>query len=120
MEKFITNIEDLPLQQQNSIKKRLQELRKSANTILKDSPTLFPRYYKDAIKECEDSMLKMVAESSRIGAVLDNISYIYVIHKERKKDLEQLNEEYLSGQQQPQSLNPEPQPQQKKADQKKL
>lgn len=109
MDKLITIIEDLPELQQSRIKERLQELNQKALLLLDQMPDDFENYIEKALKECNDTMREMILKSTDEYNDKGALSYIYILHKERKKDLERLKEKALNGKQQPQSLNPEPQ-----------
>jgi len=109
MDKLITNIEDLPEQQQSRIKERLQELNQKAMLLLDQMPDEFDNYIEKALKECNETMRDMIGKSTDEYNDKGALSFIYVLHKERKNDLERLREKTLNGQRQHQSLNPEPQ-----------
>ena len=108
MDKLITNIEDLPEQQQSRIKKRLQELNQKAMLLLDQMPDDFDNYIEKALKECNDTMREMIEKSTDEYNDKWALSFIYVLHKERKNDLVRLKEKVLDVQQQPQNLSPEP------------
>lgn len=109
MDEFVIDKNLLPQEQQQAIDKRLQELNQQAIFMLEQMPEEFEKYIEKALKECNDTMRLMIEKSSDIYNDKKALSYIFVIHKERKRDLERLKEKYLCGRQQPQSLNPEPQ-----------
>ena len=77
-----------------------------------DQPDIYLSYLDGEIESASNAMLKMVKASGQDGAILDNISEVYIWNKERKRVLMELRDKFIS--QQPQSINPEPQPKLKK------
>jgi len=107
MDKFITNIEELPKQLQNRIKEGLQSQIIAQAVFIRDElPQDFLAYVDEEISKATKSMFKMVEESSREGAELGAISETYIWNKERKKTLIRLRDE---AQAEPKHAAPEPQ-----------
>lgn len=104
---LITNIEDLNPVIQEKIKNALKtQIEAQALDVYNDLPDKYNDYLKTEIEKAENSMLKMIEESRLNGAILPNISEIYVWNKERKKCLEKLLEESVENAQQPQKKQP--------------
>ena len=88
---LITNIEDLNPVIQEKIKNALKtQIEAQALDVYNNLPDKYNDYLKTEIEKAENSMLKMIEESRLNGAILPNISEIYVWDKERKKCLEKL------------------------------
>ena len=108
MDKLITEKSQLPQEQQQAIEERLQVLYNKALLLLEQMPESFEDYVEKALKECNDTMREMVEKSSDVCNDKNALSYIFVIHKERKKDLERLKEKYSCSQQNSQKSILEP------------
>lgn len=108
MKEFIKELAQLPQDRIEAITKGLQnQIVAQANMVRDDQPNIYLSYLDGEIKSASNAMLKMVKASVQDGALLGNISEIYIWNKERKRVLMELRDKFIS--QQPQSLNPEPQ-----------
>ena len=104
---LITNIEDLNPVIQEKIKNALKtQIEAQALDVYNNLPDKYNDYLKTEIEKAENSMLKMIEESRLNGAILPNISEIFVWNKERKRCLEKLLEESGENAQQPQKKQP--------------
>lgn len=110
MDKFKTSLEELSPQEQKAIRDRLQQLYSKAVLISEQTPNEFIAYIDKALKECEETMMQMIDGSSDVCNDMKALSFIYVIHKERKEDLLKLKDQFL--QKQPKGNTPEPQQEQ--------
>lgn len=98
----------LSMQQQEKIREGLQnQIVAQAILVRDDQPDKYLSYLDSEIEKASNSMLDMVKASGQNGALLDNISEVYIWNKERKRVLMELKSEFMT--QQPQSLSPEPQ-----------
>lgn len=96
MNDFITNIENLPKELQDEIRKGLQtQIIKEAELVKNDMPDNYLSYLDGEIVKAGASMQRMIEESGCDGALLANISKIYVWNKERRKALYNLKETFL-------------------------
>ena len=109
MDKLVTEKSQLLQEQQQAIEKRLQELYNKALVLHEQMPESFEDYIERALKECNDAMREMIDKSSDVGNDIKALSYIFVLHKERKKDLERLKDAFLQPQQE-QIAEPEQKP----------
>ena len=109
MDKLITEKSQLPQEQQQAIEERLHELNNKALLLLEQMPESFEDYVEKALKECNDTMREMIEKSSDVCNDKNALSYIFVIHKERKKDLERLKDTFMQPQQE-QTAEPEQKP----------
>lgn len=92
---FITDIEKLPKELQERINNGLQnQIIKEAELVKNDMPDYYLSYLNGEIGKAGASMQRMIEESGRDGALLANISMIYVWNKERRKTLYNLKETY--------------------------
>lgn len=113
MKEFIKELAQLPQDRIEAITKGLQnQIVAQANMVRDDQPDIYLSYLDGEIISASNAMLKMVKASVQDGALLGNISEIYIWNKERKRVLMELRDKFIS--QQPQSINPEPQPKLKK------
>lgn len=107
MDKFVRELEQLPEDRQKAIKEGLQsQITAQAEFVRDEQPTKFLAYVDGEIEKADESMLKMVQESSREGAELGAISEIYIWNKERKRVLIRLRDEVQT---EPEQAAPEPQ-----------
>jgi hypothetical protein len=98
----------LSMQQQEKIREGLQnQIVAQAILVRDDQPDKYLSYLDSEIEKASNSMLEMVKASGQNGALLDNISEVYIWNKERKRVLMELKSEFMT--QQHQSLSPEPQ-----------
>ena len=113
MKEFIKELAQLSQDRVEAITKGLQnQIVAQAIMVRDDQPNIYLSYLDGEIKSASNAMLKMVKASVQDGALLGNISEIYIWNKERKRVLMELRDKFIS--QQPQSINPEPQPKLKK------
>jgi hypothetical protein len=93
---FIIDIEELPKELQDIIKNGLQtQIIQEAELVKNDMPGNYLSYLDREIEKAGASMQRMIEESGRDGALLANISKVYVWNKERRKTLYNLKETYL-------------------------
>lgn len=93
---FITDIGNLPKELQDRINNGLQtQIIKEAELVKNDMPDYYLSYLDGEIGKAGASMQRMIEESGRDGALLANISKVYVWNKERRKALYNLKETYL-------------------------
>jgi hypothetical protein len=96
MDKFGKELAQLPQNRQKAIREALQrQIIAQAEFVREEQPTKFLDYINGEIQNADESMLKMVQESSREGAEIYNISETYIWNKERKQTLVKLRDEYL-------------------------
>lgn len=108
MKEFIKELAQLSQDRIEAITKGLQnQIVAQANMVRDDQPDIYLSYLDGEIESASNAMLKMVKASGQDGAILDNISEVYIWNKERKRVLMELRDKFIS--QQPQSINPEPQ-----------
>lgn len=108
MKEFIKELEQLPQDRKEAITKGLQnQIIAQAIMVRDEQPEIYLSYLDSEIESASNAMLEMVKASGQDGAILGNISAIYIWNKERKRLLMELRDKFVS--QQPQSLNPEPQ-----------
>ena len=113
MKEFIKELAQLSQDRVEAITKGLQnQIVAQANMVRDDQPDIYLSYLDGEIESASNAMLKMVKASGQDGAILDNISEVYIWNIERKMVLMELRDKFIS--QQPQSINPEPQPKLKK------
>ncbi len=113
MKEFIKELAQLSQDRVEAITKGLQnQIVAQAIMVRDDQPDIYLSYLDGEIESASNAMLKMVKASGQDGAILDNISEVYIWNKERKRVLMELRDKFIS--QQPQSINPEPQPKLKK------
>lgn len=98
MDKLVTEKSQLPKEQQQAIEERLQVLYNKALLLYEQMPESFEAYIEKALKECNDTMREMIDKSSDVCNDIKVLSYIFVLHKERKKDLERLKDAFLQPQ----------------------
>lgn len=109
MKEFIKELEQLPQDRKEAITKGLQnQIIAQAIMVRDEQPEIYLSYLDSEIESASNAMLKMVKASGLDGAILGNISEVYIWNKERKRLLIELKDMFIT--QQPQSLNPEPQP----------
>ena len=110
MDKFVTELAQLPEERQKAIKEGLQnKIIAQAEFVRDEQPTRFVAYIEKEIEDADASMLKMVQESSYDGAILSNISEVFVWNKERKRALVRLKDAFLQPQPE-QTAEPEQKP----------
>ena len=108
MKEFIKELEQLPQDRKEAITKGLQnQIIAQAIMVRDEQPEIYLSYLDSEIESASNAMLKMVKARGQDGAILGNISEVYIWNKERKRLLMELRDKFVS--QQPQSLNPEPQ-----------
>lgn len=108
MKEFIKELEQLPQDRKEAITKGLQnQIIAQAIMVRDEQPEIYLSYLDSEIESASNAMLKMVKASGQDGAILGNISEVYIWNKERKRLLMELRDKFVS--QQPQSLSPEPQ-----------
>ncbi len=94
--KFIRNLEDLPVKEQEQIKVGLmRQIVGDIDIKKEDNPDGLKQYLESEISGADKAMNTMILESRREGARLETISFIYVWNKERlkilKSELAELN-----------------------------
>lgn len=108
MKGFVKDLGQLPQDRKKAILEGLQnKIIAQAISVRDDQPEIYLSYLESEIKNASDSMLEMIKASGQDGAILGNISLVYIWNKERKRVLMELKSEFMT--QQPQSLSPEPQ-----------
>lgn len=108
MDEFVKELAQLPQDRKEAITKGLQnKIVAQAMMVRDEQPDSYLSYLDEEIASASNAMLEMVKASGQDGAILGNISEIYIWNKERKRVLMELRDKFVS--QQPQSLNPEPQ-----------
>lgn len=108
MDEFIKELEQLPQDRKEAITKGLQnQIIAQAIMVRDEQPEIYLSYLDSEIESASNAMLEMVKASGQDGAILGNISGVYIWNKERKRLLMELRDKFVSLQ--PQSLNPEPQ-----------
>lgn len=108
MKGFVKDLGQLPQDRKKAILEELQnKIIAQAISVRDDQPEIYLSYLESEIKDASDSMLEMIKASGQDGAILGNISLVYIWNKERKRVLMELKSEFMT--QQPQSLSPEPQ-----------
>jgi len=96
MGKMIRDIELLPKERQEAIRRDIENrILPQARNVFENTPEMFPEYIKSEIEKAMQSMNKMINESQREGAIMLNISEVYVFNKERIRALKALKEELL-------------------------
>ena len=96
MGKMITDIGLLPKERQEAIRRDIENrILPQARNVFENTPEMFPEYIKSEIGKAVQSMNKMINESQREGAIMLNISEVYVFNKERIRALKALKEELL-------------------------
>lgn len=94
MGKMITDIKLLPEATQKEIKHDIENrILLKARTVFENTPKEFSKYIEYEIKNAVKSMNDMIDESQEAGAIMQNISKIYVYNKERIAALKELLEE---------------------------
>lgn len=113
MKEFVKELALLPQDRKEAIKKGLQnQILAQAIMVRDEQPDKYLSYLDEEIESASNAMLEMVKASGQDGAILVNISEVYIWNKERKRVLMELKDKFIT--QQPQSLNPEPQQKQKR------
>ena len=93
---MITDIGLLPKERQEAIRRDIENrILPQARNVFENTPEMFPEYIKSEIGKAVQSMNKMINESQREGAIMLNISEVYVFNKERIRALKALKEELL-------------------------
>lgn len=93
---MIRDIELLPKERQEAIRRDIENrILPQARNVFENTPEMFPEYIKSEIEKAMQSMNKMINESQREGAIMLNISEVYVFNKERIRALKALKEELL-------------------------
>lgn len=96
MGKMITDIGLLPKERQEAIRRDIENrILPQARNVFENTQEKFPEYIKSEIGKAVQSMNKMINESQREGAIMLNISEVYVFNKERIRALKALKEELL-------------------------
>lgn len=96
MGKMIRDIELLPKERQEAIRRDIENrILPQARNVFENTLEMFPEYIKSEIEKAVQSMNKMINESQREGAIMLNISEVYVFNKERIRALKALKEELL-------------------------
>lgn len=96
MGKMITDIGLLPKERQEAIRRDIENrILPQARNVFENTLEMFPEYIKSEIEKAVQSMNKMINESQREGAIMLNISEVYVFNKERIRALKALKEELL-------------------------
>ena len=96
MGKMIRDIELLPKERQEAIRRDIENrILPQARNVFENTLEMFPEYIKSEIEKAVQSMNKMINESQREGAIMLNISEVYVFNKERIRALKALEEELL-------------------------
>lgn len=96
MGKMITDIGLLPKERQEAIRRDIENrILPQARNVFENTQEMFPKYIKSEIEKAMQSMNKMINESQREGAIMLNISEVYVFNKERIRALKALKEELL-------------------------
>lgn len=96
MGKMIRDIELLPKERQEAIRRDIENrILPQARNVFENTLEMFPEYIKSEIEKAVQSMNKMINESQREGAIMLNISEVYVFDKERIRALKALKEELL-------------------------
>ncbi|MBM6944234.1 MULTISPECIES: hypothetical protein [Bacteroides] len=96
MGKMITDIGLLPKERQEAIRRDIENrILPQARNVFENTQEKFPEYIKSEIGKAVQSMNKMINESQREGAIMLNISEVYVFNKERIRALKALEEELL-------------------------
>lgn len=96
MGKMITDIGLLPKERQEAIRRDIENrILPQARNVFENTQEKFPEYIKSEIGKAVQSMNKMINESQREGAIMLNISKVYVFNKERIRALKALKEELL-------------------------
>lgn len=109
MKEFVKELAQLPQDRIEAITKGLQSQIIAQAIMVRDSqPEIYLSYLDREIEKASNAMLEMIKASGQDGAILGNISEIYIWNKERKRVLMELKDELVK--QQPQNLSPEPQP----------
>lgn len=108
---MIKDIEFLPKDIQKGIKDDIENrILPQARTVFEYTPEKFSTYIENEIENAIKCMNDMIKESQREGAIIQNISEVYVFNKERIAALKGLKET----KQVPKSINTEPQQEQEK------
>lgn len=93
---MITDIGLLPKERQEAIRRDIENrILPQARNVFENTLEMFPEYIKSEIEKAVQSMNKMINESQREGAIMLNISEVYVFNKERIRALKALKEELL-------------------------
>ena len=93
---MITDIGLLPKERQEAIRRDIENrILPQARNVFENTPEMFSEYIKSEIGKAVQSMNKMINESQREGAIMLNISEVYVFNKERIRALKALKEELL-------------------------
>ena len=90
MGKMITDIGLLPKERQEAIRRDIENrILPQARNVFENTQEKFPEYIKSEIGKAVQSMNKMINESQREGAIMLNISEVYVFNKERIRALKE-------------------------------
>lgn len=90
MKELITDIKDLPIELQNAIQNGIKNQIEAQILIQKETnPDGLNDYLNAELSGATKSMQTMIQESQKDGAVLKNISKIYVWNKERAKKIQE-------------------------------
>lgn len=93
MEDIIKNIEELPQQLQDAIRNDIaNRIMPQVYDVQKNAPEELDGYLQKEIQSAISSMNRMVQESALPGAILFNISKVYVFNKERIKALREFQQ----------------------------
>ena len=105
MDEFVKELAQLPQDIKEAITKGLQnKIVAQAMMVRDEQPDSYLSYLDSEIESASNAMLEMIKASGQDGAILGNISGIYIWNKERKRVLMELKDEFVK--QQPQSLSP--------------
>ena len=86
----------MPKERQEAIRRDIENrILPQARNVFENTLEMFPEYIKSEIEKAVQSMNKMINESQREGAIMLNISEVYVFNKERIRALKALEEELL-------------------------
>ena len=86
----------MPKERQEAIRRDIENrILPQARNVFENTQEKFPEYIKSEIGKAVQSMNKMINESQREGAIMLNISEVYVFNKERIRALKALKEELL-------------------------
>lgn len=86
----------MPKERQEAIRRDIENrILPQARNVFENTQEKFPEYIKSEIGKAVQSMNKMINESQREGAIMLNISEVYVFNKERIRALKALEEELL-------------------------
>lgn len=99
MEKFITDMSELPKSLQEAIIEDIEtRIIPQAVVVRDDMPEKFLEYIEAEVNSADEAMRRMIFESRQPGTNISNVSEIYVYNKERKKALLKLKKEWMQRQ----------------------